>query len=144
VTREVLEDFANDNCVYLELRTTPRTIYDKENNNIVLSKKDYIETVLNELKEFEKQNQMIVRLILSIDRTKGLIDAKDTIETLKCLNSEFIVGVDFSGNPTVSSLQNFSQIFDQIKKMNLKITVILIELFKLFKARFLKFYKRFI
>jgi len=50
-------------------------IYDTATNKVILSKLDYINTVLDVIKEFEKQNEMIVRLILSIDRAKPIQDA---------------------------------------------------------------------
>jgi len=73
ITKEVLNTFQAENTVYLELRTTPRKICNE--NEVILSKIDYINTVLNVIKEFESQNEMIVRLILSIDRTKSMEDA---------------------------------------------------------------------
>ena len=75
ITKEVLLTFQKENTVYLELRTTPRQIYYTATNEVILSKLDYINTVLDVIKEFEKQNEMIVRLILSIDRAKSIQDA---------------------------------------------------------------------
>ncbi len=122
----VLEDFSSENCIYLELRTTPRNVY-KQNENVsclLLSKKDYVETILNEIRLFEKTNKnMTTRLILSIDRSKSLEDALETVELCKQLNDEYIVGIDFSGNPLVSSLKEFEKIFTLIKQNNWKTTV---------------------
>jgi adenosine deaminase len=76
VTREILKDFADENVIYLELRTTPRVIYDSFSKKVILTKRDYIETIINEIKEFEKCSDMIVRLILSIDRSKTIQEAR--------------------------------------------------------------------
>lgn len=90
VTKEILEDFSMENTVYLELRTTPRAIYDKE--KLVLSKKEYINTIIDEIKAFEKKSDMIVRLILSVDRTKGCDEAIENVKLCIELKNEYIVG----------------------------------------------------
>ncbi len=90
VMREILEDFSEENTVYLELRTTPRNIY--EGNDLVLSKREYIETVIGEIEKFKAGNDMITRLILSVDRTKGYEDALETVELCNTLKSEYVVG----------------------------------------------------
>lgn len=96
VTREILSDFSEENTVYLELRTTPRNIY-CNNEKLVLSKRDYIETIVNEIKLFEAShgNSMITRLILSIDRTKGYEDAYDTVQLCKEMYGKYVVGIHF-------------------------------------------------
>jgi adenosine deaminase len=40
VTREVIRDFARENVVYLELRTTPKRIHE------ISSKEEYLESVV--------------------------------------------------------------------------------------------------
>ncbi len=90
VTREILEDFSEENTVYLELRTTPRNIYDGD--TLVLSKNDYIQTVIGEIENFKSRSDMITKLILSVDRTKGYADALETVELCYSLNSEYVVG----------------------------------------------------
>src|SRR4051812_46400077 len=97
VTKQVISDFKSDNVVYLELRTTPR----KFNNS---TKLDYINTVIKAIKECELlyNNSIIVRLLLSIDRTQTLEDATETLELALNNNDNYIVGLDFSGNPTIN------------------------------------------
>ena len=123
VTLEILDDFSADNCVYLELRTTPRNVYDQHSNSLIFSKQDYIETVLESVKEFEAKNEMIVRILLSIDRSKSIDDALETIELFNKLQSKFIVGIDFSGNPYAKSFKDFQQIFDFIRQRGMMLTV---------------------
>ena len=50
ITREALEDFACHHVVYLELRSTPKRMKG-------LTKKQYIETVLDVMKNFEEQEE---------------------------------------------------------------------------------------
>lgn len=125
VTREIFEDFYADNCVYLELRTTPRNILDPSTNQIIVSKRNYIQTVIDEIRAFEAKvnNQMRIRLILSVDRQKGLGDGLENIELANELKEGYVVGVDFSGNPKISSFKNFTPLFDLARKYSLKVTV---------------------
>lgn len=123
VTREVLEDFSNENCVYLELRTTPRNIVDVNTNEVVCTKKEYLDTVIEVVQEFESKNEMIVRLLVSVDRTRGLKDALDTVEMCNLYKNDYVVGIDFSGNPKVGSFKEFQTVFEKIRQYNLKLTI---------------------
>ena len=125
VTREVLHDFSVENCCYLELRSTPRNVFDSD-GKLVFSKREYIQTILTEIEQFN--GDMIARLILSIDRSRSLEDAVETISLCNELNHDCIVGIDFSGNPSVSTLKEFDSIFDLARESNLKVTVHLAEL----------------
>lgn len=122
VTQEILADFNEENTIYLELRTTPRNIYD-DNNQLVVSKREYVNTIVQEIRHFEANHRMVTRLILSVDRTKGLEDAIETVELCREMKNKYIVGIDFSGNPLVSSFQDYDQVFKLIKDYGLKTTV---------------------
>lgn len=82
VAREMLEDFSNRNVIYIEIRTTPKS--SKENE---YTGKEYIETVLEEIIAFENKNgnNMEVRLLLSIDRSRSVEEANRTFELLQDL-----------------------------------------------------------
>ncbi len=56
VTREVIQDYADNNCVYLELRSTPRQ-FQKE--GIVQTKQQYLEAVITAIKIEESMNPNI-------------------------------------------------------------------------------------
>ncbi|RYR11911.1 hypothetical protein Ahy_B04g069418 isoform C [Arachis hypogaea] len=99
ITREVIEDFASENVVYLELRTTP-----KRNEAIGMTKGSYIEAVLEGLRSvtsvdvnfiphhkedsrtlFSPNNgssrkRIYVRLLLSIDRRETTEAAMETVK----------------------------------------------------------------
>ena len=114
VCREVLEDFAADNVQYLELRSTPRALSDAD-------AEAYVRTVLEELAAHEARfPAMVVRLLLSIDRTAGLEKAIETVMLAARLRAEgedgkghgkYIVGIDFSGNPTKGSFADYVPAF---------------------------------
>jgi adenosine deaminase len=124
VTREVLEDFSRDNVVYLELRTTPRDILNN-NKEVLVSKREYLATVIEVIKDFERTNDMIVRLLLSVDRSKTIEDGLNTVE----LCHEFskagahVVGIDFSGNPKIKTFREMKEIFERASGYNLPVTV---------------------
>ena len=119
ICREVLEDFAADNVRYLELRSTPRALDDADAEG-------YVRAVLSEFAAHEARcPAMTVRLLLSIDRTGGLDKAIETVMLAARLKAEafgddgsaaagagrYIVGVDFSGNPTRGSFADFLPAF---------------------------------
>ena len=112
IAREVLDDFAADNVQYLELRTTPRALKDADVES-------YVRAVIAELAAHESRcPSMTVRLLLSIDRTGGLERALETVMLAARLRSEdgglaskYIVGIDFSGNPTKGSFGDYLPAF---------------------------------
>ena len=98
ITKEMLEDFEQQNCLYLEIRTTPKIM------DGASSVEDYLDAILDEIIKFTQTSKMIVRLWLSIDRSKSLDQARDTVQLLEKyrsnpLFSPYILGLDFSGNP---------------------------------------------
>uniref|UniRef100_A0A182N857 Adenosine deaminase-like protein n=1 Tax=Anopheles dirus TaxID=7168 RepID=A0A182N857_9DIPT len=103
-TQRVIEDFANDNVIYLELRTTPkRTAH--------MSKRQYLCTVLEVLKKTPVCRPSItVKLLPSIDRSKGVVEAMENVDLVIELSALFpglIVGFDLSGNPFGTKFSDF-------------------------------------
>jgi len=99
-TRAVLETFAAENTVYLELRTTPRAFRGS-------SKADYLSTVLSTVNGWS--GRTVVRLIVSVDRSKSLDEAKENVAlALQTKQSHalghLIAGVEVSGNPSRGEL----------------------------------------
>ena len=121
VAAEVLSDFASDNVKYLELRTTPRDLRDTDAEGCVRA-------VVAELARFEAANpgRMLVRLLLSVDRTGGLAKAEATVELAVKLRAEgcqYVVGVDFSGNPTQGSFADYVPAFSRARQAGLRVAV---------------------
>jgi adenosine deaminase len=123
IVGEVLDDFLNDNVVYLELRTTPRCVHTR-NKELVLTKRDYLNTILDVIDTFHSsQSQMLVRVLLSIDRTKSLEDALDTVDLARELKHRGVVGLDFCGDPKISHWTEFESVFELAKRMHIPCTV---------------------
>jgi adenosine deaminase len=100
ITREVVEDFALENVVYLELRTTP-----KRSDSIGMSKRSYMEAVIQGLRSVSEvdidfvtasdsqklhnagdgigRKKIYVRLLLSIDRRETTESAMETVSVSK-------------------------------------------------------------
>jgi adenosine deaminase len=108
---EVLSDFAADNVMYLELRTTPRAV-----PRTKMTKMSYVQTIVDEVKKWHTlqetvpvHQRMMVRLLLSVDRRGSVDEARNTIEIAHHFQSvdhgALMVGVDFSGNPAVGSFR---------------------------------------
>lgn len=133
ITREALEDFANHHVVYLELRSTPKRMQQ-------LSKKQYIETILSVMKEFQEQEEqryqcelaakrrlpMKCRFLVSIDRSSSVEEAKENaalaMDFFKMKNA-LVVGVDIGGNPTKNDFRDFLPVLTEARNAGLKTTV---------------------
>lgn len=89
-TLAVLQKFADDGVVYLELRTTPRNVAGE-------GKDSYVRTVLQAMNHFMRtQDRMHVQLILSIDRRNTLEEAMEVVELAKkyrAVSAEFPLSV---------------------------------------------------
>lgn len=128
ITLEALQDMRRNNVRYAELRTTPRPLPDGT------SRRGYIENVLRVFREFEASQsscepgdsvdgscrggdgaglrRLIPRLLLSVDRGKSVEEAMEVAKLAVELRGEdewrpYVVGVDFSGNPTKGSFEDF-------------------------------------
>ncbi|XP_020270022.1 LOW QUALITY PROTEIN: adenosine deaminase-like protein [Asparagus officinalis] len=98
ITKETIEDFAAENVVYLELRTTP-----KNNQAKGMTKRSYMKAVIDGLRDVdtvdvsfissdilinhtsEKKKRIFVRLLLSIDRRETTEAAMETVCSLLLL-----------------------------------------------------------
>ncbi|KAJ8927654.1 hypothetical protein NQ314_019856 [Rhamnusium bicolor] len=92
-TKSIIEEFADDNVIYLELRTTPRA----EDG---MSKEDYVTAVLKAIAD--KERDIIVKLILSINRGHDAADSQDSLYSILKMAKKYpdiIKGIDLSGNP---------------------------------------------
>lgn len=124
IALEALEDMRRHNVRYAELRTTPRQLPDGT------SRREYVEAVLQVFREFEDAQAcclsgssdvgcegerlptLIPRLLLSVNRARTSEEAMEIAALATQLRGEeqwkpYVVGMDFSGNPTKGSFEDF-------------------------------------
>ncbi|XP_031473591.1 N6-mAMP deaminase-like isoform X1 [Nymphaea colorata] len=146
ITKEVVEDFAAENVVYLELRTTPKT-----NETIGMTKSSYVEAVMKGLRAVEtvevvlspcastlepepstsvndastkkKQGRIFVCLLLSIDRRETTASAMETVQLALKMRNQGVVGLDLSGNPITGDWITFLPALSCAREQGLPITL---------------------
>lgn len=111
----MLEDFADDGVVYLELRTTPRS---SASFNI----EEYVAIVV-ECLAAHGQDAMTTFLILSIDRRNTVDEAMAVVHLAIQFRDRGVVGVDLCGDPTRGDVSLFRDAFSKAKQHGLKITL---------------------
>ncbi|KAM3084498.1 hypothetical protein ACMFMF_001854 [Clarireedia jacksonii] len=118
-TNSVLEDFAADGVVYLELRTTPRAI-----PSAGITKEVYLQTILSCIRDFNNSNSsMKTYLILSIDRRNDPETAMGVVDLAEKYRNQGVVGIDLCGDPTVGDISIFGPAFKKARGLGLKITI---------------------
>lgn len=94
-TKNVIKEFAEDNVIYLELRTTPRS-------GPLMSEKDYVNAVIMAINDAKSDHDIMVKLILSIDRRKSYKEQKSLLDLIIRYRNQYpdlVRGVDLSGDP---------------------------------------------
>ena len=128
IVREALEDFARENVIYLELRSTPKILYVDHSqaqlgqNGKKCTKREYVEVILDAMHAFEEAEHkryeeekneedlesylirlpMKCRYIVSVNRADSVDDAMTHAELAVQLAKEgnkHVVGLDLSGSP---------------------------------------------
>ena len=146
-----MEDAANDNIAYIELRTGPKVLLKDHRSTEVeyCTKKEYVETIISIMKEFEsadhqryqqqlKDNSnsgneyirlpLIPRLIISVDRSGTLDQAMENIQlaiemSKSSQSKRYIVGVELGGNPMRNDFRDFQPAFELARKEGLPIAI---------------------
>ncbi|XP_072960309.1 N6-mAMP deaminase isoform X1 [Typha angustifolia] len=145
ITKEVIEDFAAENVVYLELRTTP-----KKNEAKGMTKRSYMKAVIDGLRAVEtvdvvlfdssnengsestiingtsaemKRRKIYMGLLLSIDRRETTTAAVETVDLAVEMKDLGVVGIDLSGNPVIGEWQTYLPALKHAKEVGLPITL---------------------
>ncbi|XP_033109542.1 adenosine deaminase-like protein isoform X2 [Anneissia japonica] len=122
VTYDVIKEFANDNVRYLELRSTPRDV-----PSTGMTKQSYVEAVLQAIEKCMQENvKIIVRFLLSVDRSRGVNVAMETVQLAKQFKESskgIVIGVDLSGNPNVGDMNDFVPVLKEAKNAGLKLAL---------------------
>ncbi|KAI0199978.1 Metallo-dependent hydrolase [Astrocystis sublimbata] len=116
-TVSLIEDFAKDGVVYLELRTTPRSLG-------TLDKTAYVAHVLKAMDRAQQKCPSIqVRLILSIDRRNTLAEANEVVALATQFRAQGVVGLDLCGDPAKGDVSLFTPAFEAARAAGIKITI---------------------
>ncbi|CAI5440939.1 unnamed protein product [Caenorhabditis angaria] len=116
---DVMREFEEDGVVYLELRTTPKCTE-------FMSKKEYVDVILEAIRRLEDRRKMKTRLILSIDRRQNIEEAEETAKIAIDDDSGLIVGIELSGNPILDGTK-FIPTLQKARNSNLGISIHLAE-----------------
>lgn len=118
VIMEAVEDFAKDGCMYLELRTGLKKLPDR---------RTFLSEVVSTLEVAQGKNNIVVRLLVSVDRGASVEDAKETIdvaiEAFKAQGKEMIVGVEMGGNPLRGDWAQLEPHFARARAAGLKVSL---------------------
>ncbi|KAF7014305.1 hypothetical protein CFC21_028319 [Triticum aestivum] len=147
IAKEVVGDFAAENVVYLEIRTTP-----KNNEAKGMTKRSYMNAVVKGLKSVEdvdvvlfdsnlrndenlsctpmtdlgddtKRKRIYVRLLLSIDRRETTSAALDTVNLAMEMKDQGVIGIDLSGNPVVGEWETYLPALEHAKELGIPTTI---------------------
>ena len=143
ITREMIEDWEKHNCIYLEIRTSLKSINGE-------SKSEYLKVVLEEINVANSKYTLQTRLIVSLNReypVEEYLEIFNVIKEFKTTNeelSELIVGIDYCGNENVEKheMKDIKNIFHKFKdEFNYKLTYHLAEIKNYKKIDFKKDFK---
>ncbi|KAI8147604.1 hypothetical protein BJV82DRAFT_508333 [Fennellomyces sp. T-0311] len=115
-TRNVIDEFAKDGVKYLELRTTPR-----RNSDTGMTKESYLKAVLEAVNE--PRADIIVRLIVSIDRRNTLEEAYEAVRLATQFRDQNVVGIDLCGDVHQGSFEQLLPAFEKAKTEGFKVTL---------------------
>jgi len=119
ITVEMIEDFAAENCKYLEIRTGPRPLTQSKN-----TPEEFVQIVLDAIHECDRRVDLSIRvnLILSINRGKSLNLARQTLDLALKYKKRGVVGIEFSGPPP-NPFSDFQEYFEEAKEKGLGTTI---------------------
>jgi adenosine deaminase len=126
---EIVNDYLSQNCVYMELRDTPRQ---SENYSI----KDYLTELLCKTLEIQGKfsDKILIKFFLNLHKNEKMIDYNlKILEEFKTLPEElknFVVGIDIGGKICRDDFNYFysnKYIFDYFRQLNYKINFHLYE-----------------
>ena len=119
ISWEAVEDAAQDNVRYMELRFTPVALSRAEGFPMAQVVDWVIESVLQAADHF----QIMVRLIISFNRHESPELAREAVEIALERQTDGIVGIDLAGNEADFSAEPFKALFAEANQGGLKVTI---------------------
>ncbi len=122
VTREMIEDWNKQNTMYLEIRTSLKSIGGKP-------KSEYLSAVLREIANGNKKHSMQTRLIIALNRELPIADYLEAFAVYSDFEDQslkrLIVGIDYCGNELneLHKLADVVPIFQLFRDAGLMVTV---------------------
>ncbi|XP_063699275.1 adenosine deaminase-like protein [Culicoides brevitarsis] len=119
-TECMIQDFALENTIYLEIRSTPK-------KTVSLSKEDYLEAIIAGIESSSHAHpNTLVKLIVSVNRADGPTAAQENLEVALKLHQKYpniIKGMDLSGDPLKFFYRDFAQVFVDARNAGLGIAI---------------------
>lgn len=113
----MLREFADDGVAYLELRTTPRALPGYEVS-------ESLGAVIRIIEEWNAREEMIVRLILSVDQAKHDLPDAERIVDLALGLRPTVVGIDLCGDPNARrDIASLKPAFDRARANGLGVVL---------------------
>ena len=119
ISWEAVEDAALDNVRYLELRFTPAALSRAEG----FPMEQVVGWVIESVHLAAEHYQVMVRLIISINRHESLALAREAIDIALAREQDGIVGVDLAGNEADFSAEPFRELFAEARRSGLRVTI---------------------
>lgn len=119
ITREAIEDAANDGILYLELRFTPVALSRAERFPL----HDVMDWVCESAARAARDFGITVQLIASVNRHESPQLAEQVAWLAADYQDKGIVGLDLAGNEAEFPAQPFASIFREARESGLQITV---------------------
>ncbi|XP_023342034.1 adenosine deaminase-like protein isoform X3 [Eurytemora carolleeae] len=124
--KDVIEEFADDGVIYLEIRTTPRRVAGR------MEKEEYCRAVLDQIvKSRLTFPQIIVKLIIAVDR-RLMQDFEEHIQLYNFLQKDYpgqVVGIDISGDPRQGNIIQIIPRMQELRNEGIRFSVHLAEVF---------------
>ncbi|GAB5586164.1 hypothetical protein Unana1_01064 [Umbelopsis nana] len=117
ITEDIINEFAKDGTKYLELRSTPRKYADTD----LKTKDDYVQAVLSVINQ--PRDDIIVKLILSVDRRNTLDEAMETVDLAIKYKNHGVLAVDLCGDVHAGSFDTLKPAFLKAQQHGLKVTL---------------------
>ncbi len=119
ITWEAVEDAALDNIRYLELRFTPVALSRAESFPMT----QVVDWVIESVQEASAHFDILVRLLVSINRHESVAQAQKVIEIALDKKDQGIVGVDLAGNEAEFSGEPFQELFKIVRQNGLRVSI---------------------
>ncbi|KAG5678408.1 hypothetical protein PVAND_008083 [Polypedilum vanderplanki] len=111
-TECIISEFSNENVVYLELRSTPRSTE-------CMTKAQYLEAIVEQIIECKISHpNIIVKYLPSINISYGAKEAEENYNLFFALRNkypEIVVGIDLSGDATKGKFSDLKHIFERAR-----------------------------